>query len=139
MPVWIDGFWDTVEFLIENLNLPYERVVIYQDSYFGDIISRKTWFALAGEGSRNAQLLLKLKHKGASLRPTESEVRHLADGFFGRFLLGSKTLAWRDRYIANQINNTLKKEEIGLLFLGAGHEEFALGLDPDIELKNFFA
>ncbi len=148
MPIWIDGFWEAVGILIENLNLPYERVAVYQDSYFGDNISRKIWLTLAEEGSLNAQLLFKMTHRGASLRPTESAVRHLVHVFFGCFsllnlkillLLNLKILAWRDRYIAKQINNTLKKEEIGLLFLGAGHKEFALSLDPDIELRRLIA
>ncbi|MCX6892825.1 MAG: hypothetical protein NTX51_15095 [Verrucomicrobia bacterium] len=135
----IDGIWTRIEEAIEGWSLPYKKVRLYQDGLpvcgrEQDIVSE-----LAKAGSRNHQLLLRLKERGATLMGTESadllvqeyklikqmfatddsaaaarlEIRHQQ--------VSQSTLKGRDQAIAQRINDTLRQGEIGLLFLGMLH------------------
>jgi hypothetical protein len=94
---------------------------------------------LAKAGSRNHQLLLQLKQKGATIMGSESsellveEYQLLQQAFSaprskvparvasrGRNLQDS-LLKRRDQYLGARINTTLQKGETGLLFLGMLH------------------
>ena len=68
----VNNFWTEIEQATENLALPYERVRLYQDGL--PVCGRESEIVthLAKAGSRNHQLLLKLKQKGAVLMGTES-------------------------------------------------------------------
>jgi hypothetical protein len=135
----IDGIWTQIEQAIDSWSLPYEKVRLYQDGL--PVCGRELAIVsdLAQAGSRNHQLLLRLKGRGATLMGTES-----ADLLVQEYNLIKQTLAAndpatvarretrrqesslsilkrRDQAIAERINHTLCRGEIGLLFLGMLH------------------
>ena len=95
---------------------------------------------LAKKGSINHQLLLTLIQKGAILEGTEDknlllkEYYHFQKILFAKQLadkkkmmeeykqISAKLLQQRDKFIADRINNTLKEDETGLLFIGMIHK-----------------
>ena len=135
----IDEIWTRIEQAIARWSLPYEKVRIYQDGL--PVCGRELEIVseLAKAGSRNHQLLLRLKERGATLMGTESA--HLlvqeynlvkrtlttddpavAARLETRHQEGSHSLLRRrDQAIAERINQTLCPGEIGLLFLGMLH------------------
>jgi hypothetical protein len=135
----IDGVWTQIEQAIDRCALPYEKVRLYQDGL--PVCGRELEIVseLAKAGSRNHQLLLRLRERGATLMGTES-----ADLLVQEYHLIKQTLAAngpghaarrqarqqessgcllkrRDQAIAARINHTLCRGEIGLLFLGMLH------------------
>lgn len=68
----IDQMWTKIELAVEDLDLPYERVRLYQDGL--PVCARETEIVreLAETGSRNHQFLLRLIERGATLMGTES-------------------------------------------------------------------
>jgi hypothetical protein len=149
----IDGIWTQIEQAIDGLSLPYPRVRLYQDGL--PVCGREVEIVseLARAGSRNHQLLLRLKERGATLMGTES-----AELLVQEYNLIKQTLAVndtaraarrearhqegsrsslkrRDRAIAERINHTLCRGETGLLFLGMLHclEPW---LAPDIQVTH---
>ena len=135
----VNRLWTQIEQTLEGLAISCERVRVYQDGlpvcgHELEIVSE-----LAKAGSRNHQLLLKLKEKGATIMGTESsellveEYQLLQQAFSappskvparvasrGRNLQDS-VLERRDQYLGARINTTLQKGETGLLFLGMLH------------------
>jgi len=135
----IDAIWTQIEQAIDGLSLPYPRVRLYQDGL--PVCGREVEIVseLARAGSRNHQLLLRLKERGATLMGTES-----AELLVREYNLIKQTLAVndparagrretrhqessrsllrrRDQAIAERINHTLGRGETGLLFLGMLH------------------
>lgn len=135
----IEGIWRQIEQAIEGWSLPYAKVRLYQDGL--PVCGRELEITseLAKAGSRNHQLLLRLKERGATLMGTES-----GDLLVQDYKLIKQTLAAsdpgraarlearqqersqsllkrRDQAIAERINDTLCGGEIGLLFLGMLH------------------
>lgn len=134
----IDRVWTEIEAAIATLDLPFDRVRLYQDGL--PVCGREVEIVtdLAQSGSRNHQLLLRLMAQGASLMGTESgdllveeyqaakqslTVRRprSAGVAASRRAAGDKLLKRRDQYIAQRINETLKPGETGILFLGMLH------------------
>jgi hypothetical protein len=130
--------WDEIEPALAALNLSYDRVRLYQDGL--PVCGREAQIVteLAQAGSRNHQLLLRLMAKGATLMGTEAadllvEEYQLARQSLGRRpsraagraaaprSAGEALLQRRDRFMARQINETLKRGETGILFLGMLH------------------
>jgi hypothetical protein len=135
----IDGLWAQIEEAIDCWSLPYEKVRLYQDGLPVCGREQEIVSELAKVGSRNHQLLLRLKERGATLMGTESadllvqeyklikqmlttddsaaaarlEARHQE--------VSHSLLKRRDQAIAERINHTLCPGEIGLLFLGMLH------------------
>ncbi|MBI2924561.1 MAG: hypothetical protein HYY24_02520 [Verrucomicrobia bacterium] len=135
----IDEIWTRIEEAIDSWSLPYPQVRLYQDGL--PVCGREEEIVteLAKAGSRNHQLLERLKERGATLMGTESaellvqeyklikqvlaasdakeaarlEVRHKS--------LSLALLKKRDQAIAERINHTLGPGETGLLFLGMLH------------------
>src|SRR5208283_5347373 len=68
----IDGIWTQIEQTIDSWSLPYGKVRLYQDGL--PVCGRELEIVaeLAKAGSRNHQLLLRLKGRGAILMGTES-------------------------------------------------------------------
>jgi len=70
-----DPLWDLIEKELEELNLDYSKVHLYQDS-LPDLSDAQLIYdgvlQLAEDGSRNFQVLLKLFRKGGTLEGTES-------------------------------------------------------------------
>jgi hypothetical protein len=145
----IDQLWAQIEQAIANLNLPYERVRVYQDGLPHCTQELAIVAELAQAGSRNHRLLLQLMERGATIMGSESaellvEEYQLATRAFScgdlkelaRTEALQKTvldslLERRDRYIAARINSTLVQGETGVLFLGVLHCVTNL-LDKDI-------
>ncbi|NQS99233.1 MAG: hypothetical protein HQ591_12340 [candidate division Zixibacteria bacterium] len=150
----IDRMWITIEKTLDNLNLPYQRVRLYQDGL--PVCDREAEIVreLAGRGSRNHKILLRLMESGATIMGTESlellmEEYELAKqslaqgktlksiGMKARLLpaggLSESLLKRRDLFIAERINNTLCSGETGILFLGMLHSLYDR-LDKDIRI-----
>ena len=135
----IEVMWREIEQAVDGWTFAYERVRVYQDGLpdCGREIAIVT--ALAKAGSRNHQLLLRLKEKGATIMGTESsellveEYRLVKEVLASRDpaqavrvearqkALGLSLLKRRDQYIADRINRTLCPGETGILFLGMLH------------------
>lgn len=145
----IDRLWDEIEASIVELDLPWERVRIYQDGL--PLCGREMAIVteLASKGSRNHRLLMALVGRGATIIGTESPELLVAEYNRVRALLdssasaqdedvkemGARLLERRDRFIAARIDSTLAGGEIGILFLGMLH---SIGdfLPKDIRLLN---
>jgi hypothetical protein len=135
----IDSIWARIEEAIDRWSLPYPKVRLYQDGL--PVCGRELEIVseLAKAGSRNHQLLLRLKERGATLMGTESGELLVQEYHLSKRLLAAGDAApfarWesrdretrrgllerRDRAIAERINHTLRRSEIGLLFLGMLH------------------
>ena len=143
----IDKIWTTIEKTVDDLNLPYEKVLLYQDGL--PVCGREIEIVteLAGSGSRNHQLLLRLMERGARAIGTESPELLMEEYEFARQSVASgkgpepmgikvrspigvedrrkalsdSLLKRRDRFIADRINSTLSDGETGIIFLGMLH------------------
>jgi hypothetical protein len=136
----VDQIWIAIEQAIDSLELPFEKVRLYQDGL--PICGREMEIVtdLANNGSRNHRLLEQLIRKGAVLMGTESaellleeyrlikqtvSSRHGGKGADTPRDLQKKAdilLKKRDQFIAQRINNTLGPGETGIIFLGMLHD-----------------
>ena len=147
----VEAMWRRIRQEIEQLNLDYPKVRLYQDGlpqsgHEVDIVQD-----LARAGSENYRLLLELMAKGAQLTGTESPELLIEEYGLARQILAalgsgkacagadrqqevSKLLLdRRDRYIAERIGQTLAVGETGLIFLGMLHS-LEGRLSPDIPI-----
>jgi hypothetical protein len=130
--------WRQIDRAIAALDLSWRRVRLYQDALPVCGREEEIVLALAQGGSRNHQLLERLRARGAVLMGTES-----ADLLVQEYQLAQQSLtgqppggpeaaaqrrAWsesllqrRDQFIAQRINDTLQPGETGILFLGMLH------------------
>ncbi|MGA2866882.1 MAG: hypothetical protein ABSF95_20605 [Verrucomicrobiota bacterium] len=135
----IDEVWSRIEAAIEGWSLPYQRVRLYQDGL--PVCGREEQIVteLAKAGSRNHQLVLRLKRRGATIMGTESAellvleyklIKQALDAVDGKAAgqaevrdraLSLALLAKRDQAIAERINQTLAPGETGIIFLGMLH------------------
>ncbi|MEW6034246.1 MAG: hypothetical protein AB1603_05280 [Chloroflexota bacterium] len=144
-------FWDSLASYLGELEPG--RVKVYQDGLAaGGQMGRRVVEEAARRGSKNYQLVLELLDKGAEIRKTEDpglllqeqqniqesvarksewEERHSAEQY--RLRTG-RLMAARDRFIAGSINTTLREGEVGVLFIGAGHN-VAPHLSSDIQVE----
>ncbi len=147
----VKDFWTQIEQATQGLALAYEKVRLYQDGLpvCGHELEIVT--DLAKAGSRNYQLLLKLKEKGATLMGTESsellleEYQLVKQVFTGEMFRGPSgraarandlqhsLLQRRDQFMARRISQTLLGGETGLLFVGMLHS-VEPWLDQDIRV-----
>ena len=150
----IEQMWKEIRRRVEQWDLPYPRVRVYQDGL--PVCGHEVAIVsdLAKAGSPNHQLILHLLEKGAELTGTESAEILLEEYGLVKRYLASKTdeearaiaedqrrfsndlLVRRDAFIAKRINETLRAGETGILFLGMLHD---LGdrLAPDIRVSHF--
>ncbi|MDR3637639.1 MAG: hypothetical protein P4L84_27785 [Isosphaeraceae bacterium] len=136
----VADMWRRIARRIDELDLSYANVKLYQDGlpicdHEAQIVSD-----LAEGGSLNHQLLRELMKRGATLVGTESPELLIQEYTLARqILLGTKEdgsrapspsrvesrsreiLDKRDRFIAERIAQTLQRGETGLLFLGMLH------------------
>jgi hypothetical protein len=146
----VNQLWTQIEQTLEGLAISYERVRVYQDGlpvcgHELAIVSE-----LAKAGSRNHQLLLKPKEKGATIMGSDSsellveEYQLLRQAFSAPRskvpeLVASQgsildsLLQRRDQFLAARINTTLQQGETGLLLLGMLHS-VELWLAKDIRV-----
>ncbi len=147
----VDKLWTKIEKGIDDLDLPYETVRIYQDGL--PVCGKEAEIVrdLASAGSRNHQLLLRLAEGGGTLMGTESTELLVEEyGLMKKILspgdgseaakiesrhkaLSDSLLKRRDQYIAHRINSTLQPGETAILFLGMLHSLTAL-LSEDIRI-----
>src|ERR1035437_69926 len=132
----VKDFWTQIEQATEGLALSYEKVRLYQDGLPVCEDELEIVADLAKAGSRNYQLLLKLKEKGATLMGTESsellleEYQLVKQVFTGEMSRGSSgqaarandlqhsLLQRRDQFMARRISQTLHPAEPGCSFSG---------------------
>jgi hypothetical protein len=130
-------FWERIRDYFNGLDA--QGLMIYQDGLMADgDLGRKIIEAGAKRGSPNHQIVLNLIERGARIRKTEDV--DLLKKEFNRILQiaeagpesgvdvsmehraeGDRLMAERDQFIATTINQTLKEEERGALFIGAFH------------------
>ncbi len=147
----IEKTWSKIEKFIDELELPFERVRLYQDGL--PVCGRETEIVkeLANAGSRNHRLLFRSMERGATIMGTESaellveeyelvkKILSPEDTLEARKIgahqkaLSNLLLRKRDQYIADRINYTLQICETGILFLGMLHSLENL-LDEDIRV-----
>ena len=129
----INDLWTGIEERLNQRDLCYNHVKVYQDGLPGCGKELEIVRDIANSGGRNHQLLLKLIHEGATLMGTEDPTllikeyqlikdattrKNAEKGTGGR----ANYLAERDVFIANRIDTTLKDGETGILFLGMLHK-----------------
>jgi hypothetical protein len=147
----VKDFWTQIEQTTQGLALSYEKVRLYQDGLPVCEHELEIVTDLAKAGSRNYQLLLKLKEKGATLMGTESSellleeyqlVKQVFTGEMSRGPSGQAArakhlqhslLQRRDQFMARRISQTLLGGETGLLFVGMLHS-VEPWLDQDIRV-----
>jgi hypothetical protein len=132
----VEKMWEEIERVVTNLRVTPGMARLYQDGLPVCGREQEIVSELAGAGSRNHRLLLKLEARGATLMGTESpelllEEYHAASGEFAsggtarmrsrQKRLPDTLLEKRDRYIADRINSTLGAGETGVLFIGMLH------------------
>ena len=133
----IDLVWNEIEASLRSLDLPCNRVRIYQDGL--PVCGRELDIVkeLAAAGSRNHRILLEMANRGAVIMGTESPDLLIEEYNRVRRLLGTSgtqpkqkedfkssgtsLIEKRDRFIAQRIATTLAENEIGILFLGLLH------------------
>jgi len=147
--------WDRIENEIkQQLNsTPANKMRIYQDGLpkAGEI-GLKIIKEIAKRGSKNYQILEELSRQGAQLEEAESKELLLQEYEYLSILSKATTLTEqlhayiefqevaqellnkRDAYIANRINITLKKDELGIAFFGGKHY-IINRLDKDITIN----
>ena len=149
----VDSVWTAIEKTLGGLNLRYELVRVYQDGLPVCGHELRIIAELARAGSRNHQLLQRMRLRGATILGTESAELLVEEYQLARQLIGNtskregpstveQTLARsllerRDRYIAARIDATLKPWQTGVIFLGVLHS-IADKLAPDIEVMELF-
>jgi hypothetical protein len=133
----VQRLWEAISRAVDALQLDYTQVRIYQDGLPLCGKEEQIVRELAGAGSLNHQLVLKLLGRGAVLVGSEDPHLLLREYHLQRRELGApaadkqaspplpgeaaELLAERDRFIARRIAATLQEGETGLLFLGAAH------------------
>lgn len=129
----IHNLWTGIEGYLDQKQLYYKDVKIYQDGL--PVCGNELQIVrdIAGSGGRNHQLLMKLIDKGATLMGTEDPVLLMKEyqlikddavqGCTKRNTGGKFSyIEERDAFIAHRIDETLKDGEIGILFLGMLHK-----------------
>jgi len=122
-----DAIWRAIADAIKALGLDLKRAKLYQDSLPVCGREKELVHDLASQGSRNHQLLENLVREGATLAGTESPTLLLDE--YKLLQSPERTdaqaaalLEARDRFIAGQIDATLRDDEEGILFIGALHK-----------------
>ncbi len=150
----VDSVWTAIERTLGGLNLRYEVVRVYQDGLPVCGHELRIVSELARAGSRNHQLLQRMRLRGATIIGTESAELLVEEYQLARQLLAdapnrsgasadeqtlaSSLLERRDRYIAARIDATLKPWQTGIIFLGVLHS-LSDQLAPDIEVVELFS
>lgn len=132
-------FWRAIESFLDSVDA--ETLRIYQDGLAAEgELGRKVVEEAAKRGSNNHRILLGLTARGAEIRKTEDisllleERQQLLNATLGgsaghtAYEHGeyprqkNQLTEQRDRFVAEQINRTLKQGETGVLLMGADHD-----------------
>ena len=144
-------FWDSIADYFATVDA--SNLKIYQDGLPADgALGRKIIEEAVKRGSKNHQIVLSLMARGAEIRKTEDPsllkeeyeyitgLTHSRSGAeksiaYARYKLRKNQLTKeRDKFVAKTIDETLKKGETGLLFMGSYHNIFPY-LPKDIIVK----
>lgn len=144
-------FWENVAAYLRSLGSG--RLRVYQDGLpAGGEMARRIVEEAAKSGSKNYQLVQDLLEGGAEVRKTEDPallwrertvlLNSLEEARTGggppnteaSHVERDDLMAARDRFIADTINTTLHKGEVGVLFIGADHDVASL-LAGDIAVE----
>jgi len=144
-------FWESIADYFATVDTP--TLKIYQDGLPADgALGRKIIEEAAKRGSKNYQIILNLMARGAEIRKTEDPSLLKEEYEYISRLTHSKSVTEkniasteyklrknqltkeRDKFIAKTIDETLKKGETGLLFMGSYHNIFPY-LPKDIIVK----
>ncbi|MGO9773921.1 MAG: hypothetical protein ACLPSW_31105 [Roseiarcus sp.] len=122
-----DAIWRAIADAIKTLGFDFTLVKLYQDSLPVCGKEKELVQVLASQGSRNHQLLESLVREGATLVGTESPTLLLDEYKLLQSSERTETqaaalLEARDRFIASQIDATLRDGDNGILFIGALHQ-----------------
>lgn len=137
-------FWEEVSQRIKKYVNGFERVKVYQDG-LPDTQENLVDKILNEVKSPNYELLRFLKEKGAKVFGTEDPKLLKEEYKFTSEVIKKRAkgtprkkaahlLAQRDAYIANRIDKTLNKDDLGILFLGAAHN-IGERLPKDIQVE----
>lgn len=136
----VNKYWEVIEHCCDSIDFNGKQVTIYQDGMVADgEIALKIVEDSVKAGSKNYEIVAKLLKKGGAIVKTEelNLVRREVDMLKSMPTTGSiivkifrlllfkwrraKLLKQRDRYIAKRIDDTLRPEEVGIIFIGAFH------------------
>ncbi len=136
----IDGFWDAILHYFYSIFEPDMKMKIYQDGMVADgAVGMKIVEQGIKSGSKNYELISMLIKKGGVLVKTEDFhlVKKELDSFISLTkaksvlqklmalikynLIKNILLNQRDKFIAKRIDDTLEKDEVGIIFIGAFH------------------
>jgi len=134
----VKGFWDAVSHYFDSIDV--SGMKIYQDGMVADgKVGQKIVEEGIKSGSKNYELVLGLLKRGAILIKTEDfkfvkeerdrllaiiEAKPVIQkliSFIKYKLVKNRLLSKRDKFIAKSIEETLKHNEKGVLFIGAYH------------------
>lgn len=134
----VSGFWDSIANFFDLLDA--SNLKIYQDGLMIDGgLGKKIIEQGARKGSKNHKIVRKLMEKGAKIMKTEdlsllkeeynsliklSQTKSFLEkmvAYIGYKLRKDPLMEKRDKFIAERINETLRDEEVGVLFIGAYH------------------
>ena len=134
----VSGFWDSIANFFDLLDA--SNLKIYQDGLMIDGgLGKKIIEEGARKGSKNHKIVRKLMEKGAKIMKTEdlsllkeeynsliklSQTKSFLEkmvAYIGYKLRKDPLMEKRDKFIAERINETLRDEEVGVLFIGAYH------------------
>ena len=147
----VSTFWDNIEKYFKKQDAG--KLKIYQDGLMADgELGLKIIKEGAQKGSRNYRIVLDLIRRGGEIRKTEdiallreeyNRILKLAQSkslwertaaYIGYRFHKDKLMDKRDSFIADTINQTLKAEEMGVLFIGAYHDVLSfLAKDVSVE------
>jgi len=129
----VEHFWTMVVNVIDEMNLNYQQLKLYQDSLPVCNEVDRIVSDVAASGSKNYALLETLQQKGATIMGTESFDLLLQEKLLMTHLLQSTDrnedslvkaqalLNQRDSFIGQRINESLADDEMAILFLGLMH------------------
>lgn len=146
-----EGFWDAVSNYFSSLDVA--GVKIYQDGMVAEgEIGEKIVEEGVKSGSKNYELVSGLLNRGANLVKTEdlklvkeehdrliavTQAKSIISklrAYIKYKLVKNRLLNKRDKFIAKSINETLKKGERGIVFIGAYHN-IMKRLPKDIQIR----
>lgn len=135
----VEGFWDAISDYFNSVDV--KGMKIYQDGMVGeDEVGKKIVEDTAKAGSKNYQLVSRLLERGAVLVKTEDfklvkqeydrllaitqakTIMRKMIAFIKYKLVKAMLLNKRDAFIAKRIDETLRPDEKGILFIGAFHK-----------------
>jgi len=147
----VSTFWDNIEKYFKKLNA--DNLKIYQDGLMTDgELGLKIIEEGAQKESKNYRIIVDLIRRGGEIRKTEDiallkeeynrilklsqskSIWERTSAYIGYRFHKDRLMMKRDKFIAGTINQTLKKKETGVLFIGAYHDVIPL-LAEDIVVE----